>query len=172
MSRAELPEDIRDAIGRVHYRQQSDFSVESGYVQTLCAAVQNGNPLYWDGATADDVTGGPTAPLSMLSVWLRPHFWAPGRSASVKPLQLHFDLKERLGYPTAIVTGNELVFHEPVRLGDRLSAGQVLKSVSGLKQTKLGVGRFWVIEMQYRNQREELVGTDTYTCLGYRREAP
>ena len=66
MSQAELPEDIRDAIGRVHYRQQSDFSVESGYVQTLCAAVQNGNPLYWDGATADAVTGGPTAPLLML----------------------------------------------------------------------------------------------------------
>lgn len=170
MNDAELPEDVRAAIGRVQYRQKSDFPVESGYVQTLCAAVENGNPLYWDSEAANAVTGGPTAPLSMLSVWLRPHFWAPGRSGSVKPLQLHFDLKERLGYPTAIVTGNELVFHEPVRIGDRLSAGQVLNSVSEPRQTKLGTGRFWVIEMQYRNQRDELVGTDTYTCLGYRRE--
>jgi len=170
MNAAELPDDVRAAIGRVQYRQQSDFPVESGYVLTLCAAVENGNPLYWDREAANAVTGGPTAPLSMLSVWFRPHFWAPGRSGSVKPLQLHFDLKERLGYPTAIITGNELVFHEPVRLGDRLGAGQVLKSVSELKQTKLGTGRFWVIEMQYRNQRDELVGTDTYTCLGYRRE--
>lgn len=170
MNDAELPEDVRAAIGRVHYLQQGDFPVEGGYVQTLCAAVQNGNPLYWDSEAANAVTGGPTAPLSMLSVWLRPHFWAPGRSGCVKPLQLHFDLKQRLGYRTAIISGNELVFHEPVRLGDRLSAGQVLKSVSELKQTKLGTGRFWVIEMQYRNQRDELVGTDTYTCLGYRRE--
>ena len=170
MSHAELPEDIRDAIGREQYRLLSDFPIESGYVLTLCAAVENGNPLYWDREVADAITGGATAPLSMLSVWFRPHFWAPGRSGSVKPLQLHFDLKQRLDYPTAIITGNELVFHAPVHLGDRLSACQVLKSVSEPKQTKLGTGRFWVIEMQYRNQRDELVGTDTYTCLGYRRE--
>jgi len=32
------------------------------------------------------------------------------------------------------------------------------------------LGRFWVIEVQYLNQRDELVGKESYTGLGYRRE--
>ena len=30
-------------------------------------------------AVADELTGGPIAPPTMLSVWFRPHHWAPGR---------------------------------------------------------------------------------------------
>jgi hypothetical protein len=46
----------------------------------------------------------------------------------------------------------------------------VLRSVSEPKRTKLGLGRFWVIDVECFNQRGELVGTDTYTGFGYRRD--
>ena len=39
-----------------------------------------------------------------------------------------------------------------------ITSSQVLRSVSDPKTTKLGTGRFWVIDVAYRNQRGELCG--------------
>ncbi len=89
---------------------------------------------------------------TMLSVWFRPHHWAPGRTEEHLPLKVHFDLKERLGLPEAVMTDNTIVFHEPVRPGDVLTTRQFLRSVSDEKRTKLGTGRFWVIDVEYTNQ--------------------
>ena len=133
-----------------------EFPVERGYVWTSCASVENGNPLFWDDDVADELTGGPIAPPSMVSVWFRPHHWAPGRTEQALPLQVHFDLKERFGLPEAVMTDNTIVFHEPVRMGDVLRTHQVLRSVSEEKTTKLGTGRFWVIDVVYTNQDGEL----------------
>src|SRR5919112_306271 len=83
--------------------------------------------------------------------------------------QVHFDLKDRLGLPEAVMTDNTIVFHEPVRPGDVLRTCQLLRSVSEEKTTKLGTGRFWVIDVEYRNQDDELVGVESYTGFGYRR---
>ena len=70
------------------------------------------------------------------------------------------------------MSDNTIVFHEPVRPGDRLTTRQILRSVSDEKTTKLGTGRFWVIDVEYRNQRGELVAVESYTGFGYRRPAP
>jgi uncharacterized protein len=70
------------------------------------------------------------------------------------------------------MSDNTLTFHEPVRPGDRISTRQVLRSVGEEKRTRLGTGRFWVIDVEYRNQRGELVGVESYTGFGYRRETP
>jgi acyl dehydratase len=104
---------------------------------------------------------------TMLSVWFRPHQWSPGRTEPAVPLQVHFDLKEQLELPEAIISENTMTFYEPVRLGDRLRTHQVLRSVSEPKTTKLGTGRFWVIDVEYHNQRDELVGVESYTAFGY-----
>jgi acyl dehydratase len=106
----------------------------------------------------------------MLSVWFRPHHWAPGRKEEALPLQVHFDLKARLDLPEAIMSDNTIIFHEPVRPGDVLRTHQILRSVSGPKTTKLGTGRFWVIDVEYHNQRGDLVGVESYTGFGYRRD--
>ena len=107
----------------------------------------------------------------MLSVWFRPHFWTPDRTEEGKPLQCHFDLKDGLDLPEAIIADNTIVFGVPVRLGDRLSTYQVIRSVSDFKTTKLGTGRFWVLDVVYENQSGELVGTESYTAFGYRRKS-
>jgi uncharacterized protein len=169
---SELPNEIEKQIGRVQYEVTGEFPVERGYIWTTCASVENGNPLFWDDAVADELTDGPIAPPTMLSVWFRPHHWAPGRAEQPLPLQVHFDLKEKFGLPEAVMTDNTIVFQEPVRPGDVLHTRQVLRSVSEPKTTKLGTGRFWVIDVEYLNQREELVGVESYTGFGYRREAP
>jgi acyl dehydratase len=162
--------DVGRLVGVPQYETVGDFPVEQGYVWSACAAVENANPLYWDAEVAAELTGGPTAPPTMLSVWFRPHHWAPGRAAQALPLQLHFDLKGGMGLPEVVMTDYTLVSHAPVRIGDRLTTRQVLRSVSDYKTTKLGTGRFWVIDVEYENQRGELVGVETYTGFGYRRE--
>ncbi|MEN8182658.1 MAG: MaoC family dehydratase N-terminal domain-containing protein [Myxococcota bacterium] len=168
---SELPEEVRSWIGQKRHEEEGEFDVERGYVFTTCASVENGNPLFWDEKVAQELTGGWVAPPSMLSAWFRPHYWAPGRESVRQPLQVHFDLKEALGLPEAVMTDNEIVFGEPVRPGDRLRTWQVLRSVSDPKTTKLGTGRFWVIDVEYVNQRGEFVGRESYTGFGYRRDA-
>ena len=120
-------DDIEGLLGVAQYEEEGEFPVEQGYVWTTCSSVENGNPLFWDPEVAEEVTGGPIAPPTMVSVWFRPHHWAPNRSTPGLPLQIHFDLKEGLGLPEAVMSDNTIVFHEPVRPGDVLRTSQILK---------------------------------------------
>ncbi len=162
-------DDIDRLIGVEQYEERGEFPVEQGYVFTTCSSVENGNPLFWDPEVAAEVTNGPIAPPTMVSVWFRPHHWAPGRTSVALPLQIHFDLKEGLDLPEAVMSDNTIVFHEPVRPGDWLTTRQILRSVSDEKTTKLGTGRFWVIDVEYHNQNGDLVAVESYTGFGYRR---
>ena len=146
-----------------------DRGSTTGAKWTSCSSVENGNPLFWDEATAAEITDGPIAPPTMLSVWFRVHRWTPWRHEEGLSLQVHFDLKEKLGLPEAIIADNTMTFYEPVRPGDILRTHQILRSISGEKTTKLGTGRFWNFDVETFNQRDELVGVDTYTSFGYRR---
>ena len=74
-----------------------------------------------------------------------------------------------LGSTNGTLVNNEMIFYEPARPGDRLRTRQILRSVSDPKTTKLGLGRFWVIEVEYLNQNDDLVGRESYTGFGYRR---
>ena len=171
MSAGALPADVEAMSGELGYEEGGDFPGERGYFWTSAASVVNANPLFWDDEVANDISGGPVAPLSLLSAWFRPHHWAPGRTIEKLPLQIHFDLKARFGLPEAIMTENVTTFHEPVRPGDRITSAQRLVSVSEEQTRRLGTGRFWVIDVEYRNQRAELVGVERWTGFGYRRDA-
>lgn len=165
----ELPAEVQDWIGKERYPEQSEIPVEKGYIWTTCSSVEMGNPIYWDEKVAEELTGGPIAPPTMISAWFRPHHWAPARKKQLLPLQVHFDLKERLGLPEAVMSDNTITFGVPVRVGDLLKTHQVLRSISDPKTTKLGTGRFWVIDVVYANQNGEHVGTESYTGFGYKR---
>ena len=170
MTSAELPTDIAEMIGRPMYPETADFPAEESYGWNTLAATENGNPLYWEPAVAEMLAGGTILPLSTLSLWMRPHRWAPGATTEQVALQAHFDLKDLLGLPEAIIGDNAVVFRDPVRPGDFVSHRQVLRSVSGPKTTRLGSGRFWVIDVEYHNQAGDLVGVESYTAFGYRRD--
>ena len=167
---SDLPAEVQGWIGEKRYEQEGEFDVERGYIFTTCSSTQNGNPIYWEEKAANEITDGFIAPPSMISVWFRPHLWAPNREKEVLPLQVHFDLKESFSLPEAVMSDNTVMFGEPVRPGDRLRTWQILRSCSGEKKTKLGTGRFWDIDVEYVNQRGEWVGTESYTGYGYRRD--
>ena len=169
MTATTVPADVLALVDVVQYEETATFPVERGYIWTSCSSVENGNPLFWDDAVADELTGGPIAPPTTLSLWFRPHNWEPDQAEPRLPLQVHFDLKEQLGLPEAVMTDSEVVFHEPVRPGDVITSRQVLRSVSEPKTTKLGTGRFWVIDVEYLNQNGALVGVEVFTGFGYKR---
>ena len=55
----EIPQDVLDLIGKPLYPEETEFDIEMGYVYNTLAAVQNGNPLYWDKICSPRVGGGP-----------------------------------------------------------------------------------------------------------------
>lgn len=165
-----LPPEVQSWIGQPRYEETGGFDIERGYMLTSLASVENGNPLFWDEEVARELVGGWIAPPTALSVWFRPHWWEPGRAKQRQPLQVHFDLKEALGLPEAVMSDNEIIFYESVRPGDQLTTRQILRDISEPKTTRLGTGRFWVIEVEYVNQNAELVGRESYTGFGYVKE--
>lgn len=121
---------------------------------------------------ASSVTGGVVAPAASLSAWIRPLPWTPDEPAPAGVLPLHDELKARLGLPNAVMSECAMTFHEPVRVGDRVRARQLLRTVSELVATGLGVGRFWSIDLEVRNQHGELVGVERYTAFAYADPVP
>ena len=75
---SDLPAAIAALIDEPQYPVTADFPVELGYSFNTPSATENGNPLYWDPTVADELTGGMTVPPTTLSLWMRPHRWAPG----------------------------------------------------------------------------------------------
>ena len=164
-------EDVQAWVGRTAEDPPSDIVCERGYILHWLEATENANQLYWDDAVADELTGGPIAPPTMLSAWMRPLQFVPGRTEKRMPLSLHFDLKKALDLPEGIVAFNEITFGVPVRPGDRVRTTQRIREISPVKTRKLGTGRSWTIDVTYTNQRDEIVGVESYAMFAYKRDA-
>lgn len=146
-----------------------DVACERGHILHWLEATEDANPLYWDEEVARELTDGWIAPPTMLSVWMRPLVFDPTRDEPIRPLELHFRLKDAFGLPEGIVASNRITFHEPVRPGDVVSTVQSIRSISEPKTNRLGTGRFWTIDVTYRNQDGVLVGVESYDMFAYER---
>ena len=167
----DLPEVVQGWLGQPVVAVEHVITVERGLWMNFCAAVGDGNPLYWDHAVARHHTGAVIAPPAMLPSWAVEHDWYPGKTGQgLRTLELHFMVKEAIGLPHGIVTEVEFEYHEPVKAGDSVRAEQVLKEVGKERMTRLGPGRNWTIEVVYRRQDGVLLGIQTLRFLAYRKE--
>lgn len=162
---------VEDWVGRTLDAGWGDVVCDASLIRHWCEATENANALYWDDALAWEVTDGPVAPPSMLSVWMRPLWWKPGATEPRRPLELHFTLKDAFGLPEGIVTGNEISFGVPVRPGDRIRTAERVREIGDVRTSRLGTGRDWTIDVTYANQRGEVVGVEAYRMFCYVREA-
>jgi uncharacterized protein len=144
-----------------------DVACERGFIINWVEATQNANPLFWDDEVAAAVTDGPIAPPSMLSVWMRPLIFKPSGGDPIRPLEMHFRLKDAFELPEGIVTGNEIVFYEPVRPGDVIRTSQKVTEIGDVRSNRLGTGRPWTIDVTYTNQRGGLVAVESYRMFCY-----
>ena len=87
------------------------------------------------------------APPEMVTTFLRPPAPpAPGAPAATN-VALHERLKEALGLPVGIATGYELEALALVGEGDRLVSVERIAEVGPERDTRVGRGRDWVIEV-------------------------
>ena len=107
----------------------------------------------------------------MLCVWMRPLTFAPGEREAIRPLEMHFRLKDAFELPEGIVTGNEIVFGAPVRPGDVISTRQTVAEIGEVRSNRLGAGRPWTVDVTYTNQRGEIVAVESYRMFCYVRTA-
>jgi hypothetical protein len=165
----------------------SDLSVERGFIDQWLDAMRDGNPIYWNDEVAKEITGGIVAPPPMCLTFSASFRWSPRRPGMVwdvhgveppgtpcpirVPLEVHFALKEFTGLKEGIVAGIDAEFYEPLRLGDRLRVVSRVVTIGDLRTNKLGTGRNWTVEAQYRNQKDELVSIERYHFYCYNREA-
>lgn len=163
--------ELADWIGRTLVTSEIVATVETGAIEAFAAAVEDGNPLYWNDDAAGRIAGGRVSPPALLSAWTRPNRWSPSGKPAERPLELHFRVKERLGFPNALVAGASTLFLEPARPGDHLRAEQVLADVGAMVENRLGKGRYWTILVHYRRADDVLLGTETLRFFGYGKPA-
>ncbi len=164
-----LDDRVLRLIGTPQYVTDAGIAANHINVHAMCAAVENGNPAHWSEPVAIELLGAPWCPATMLAAWGRPDLWQPGQGEPLKALQAHFDLKALLGYSASIAVSNTITFYAPVRIGDRLKTQQLLRSVGDLERTRLGLGRFWTIDMQYLDAESNLMGVERYEFFGFER---
>lgn len=166
----DLDKAVEALIGLPQYVTGNGIAANEYSVRAMCAAVENGNLAWWDETEARDFLGAAYSPATMLPVWGRPELWDPHESTLPKALQAHFDLKDMLGYPASVAVSYTTSFFAPVTIGDRLRTQQMVWHIGPVKTTKLGTGRFWIIEMQYVGAEGELVGVESYEFFGFRKD--
>lgn len=164
----DLPEEVNKLIGKNSFTDQSPIMIQKGLWQNFCSSIEDGNKIYWDERVAECHTEDLIAHPAMLPSWVHDFEWHPQRK-KVQPMELHFHLKNILNLPLGIVTEVDIEYYLPIKDGDAISANQTLLSVSELMKTKLGEGRYWVIEVKYFNQLEILVGKQNIHFLGYKK---
>ena len=165
---AELPKEITKLIGKISFEDSSPILVQKGLWQNFCSAIEDSNLIYWNESEAIKHTDELIAHPALLPSWVHDFEWHPNRK-KVLPMQLHFHLKEVLNLPLGIDTEVEIEYYEPIINGDEISSNQKLLSISDPVTTKLGNGRYWVIEVTYFNQKEIIVGKQNMHFLGYKK---
>ena len=154
-------------IGRSLDTAFGDVEVNVPMIQYYCSAMQDANPGYWDREFADAEFGGPIAPPGMLQTWIIPLQWRPEGSRTVSAMAVRVPLPG----DKPINVSTEFEYFKHVRAGDILNVTDRLLDISKEKTTKIGTGHFVTTRAEYRNQRGELVATNTNVFFRYRAHA-
>jgi acyl dehydratase len=181
----EYPKTLEEWDG-FEIKQVSKIKVDQNLIDIWLEAMRDGNPLYWNEAIAKEICGGIIAPPTSTLTFAASYRWTPERPDEMwdmhgvevgfkkslrLPMEPHFALKDFTGLKEGIVGGIDAEYYEPMRLGDNLTMYARVRDISDLRTNKLGTGRNWIAEAEYRNQRDELVSIERYKFYCYNREA-
>jgi acyl dehydratase len=148
------------------------LEVNEYLIRHWCETLEDGNPLYLDEAFAKEQGFHSiiAPPGTVMTAFTTPFRWPWPPGGETPARHIHYDVKELLDLPVGIITEVAVEFGAPLQVGDRVSIGQRLVSISPWKKTRLGEGHFWTMERLYRNQHGELVAREVLTAFGYGRE--
>jgi len=127
--------EARQMIGYVTPARRADITIDRFMVTSFCGLIQDANSAFWSSAAPEDAH---TAHPAMLLSYILPLPWSPGSGGSHYPLHIRVPLP---GSAT-VNRSQEVRFHRPLKIGQRLAYTEELVDVSELKSTVLGRGHF------------------------------
>jgi uncharacterized protein len=152
--------------------------VNQAMIRHWVEAMGDENPVYVDdGAARRHGFAGVIAPPTMLQAWVMRGYKASAaadaaRAAGTAPTASAQDelmgLLDGAGFTSVVATNCEQEYVRPLVLGDRLSVGSVIESVSAEKHTGLGDGHFITTRLDFTDHRGEQVATMTFRILKFR----
>jgi len=158
----ELTVEHSTLIGKESAPRPAPYAVNEAMARFWCEMVEDPNPIYFDEAYARSTRHNePFAPPAMLFTWGMQPVWPESQSESmIARLQLP-------GCTTTLAVNATQEYVLPLRYGDRLTITNQIASIGGEKTTRLGTGHFVTMLDTFRNQREEVVGTHSFTLFMY-----
>jgi len=165
----ELTSEQNALIGRESPPRPAPYAVNEAMVRFWCEMVEDPNPIYFDKVYAEGTwLKEPFAPPAMLYTWGMQPVW-PEESYR------HESMISRLQFPSCTTTLAVNATQEyllPLRYGDTLTITNQIASIGEEKTTRLGSGHFVTMLDTFRNQREEIAGTHSFTLFMYRPGPP
>jgi len=166
--------ELRSYVGRRYGVVHAWDPVNEPMIRHWCEALDFDFAPYLDArAAANTVHGGIVAPATMLPVWLMPgirNARPPGSDLS-DPREV-MTVLERQGYVGILGTNCEQEYERPLRPGEKISCTHSVETISDEKQTRFGPGYFVTFLQEFRDERNEPVGTMRLRILRFRpREA-
>lgn len=147
--------------------------VNQAMVRHWVQAMGDELPIYTDAeAAAASVHGELVAPPVMLQAWvmrgLDAHGGRHAEGGEPSPQDELMNLLDEAGYTSVVATNCEQDYHRYPKLGDHLHMSTVIESVSGEKQTGLGIGRFVTTRADYADEHGEPVGSMRFRILKFK----
>ena len=164
----QLTDEQTSLIGNESAPRPAPYAINEPMARFWCEMVEDPNPIYFDEAYARSTwLKEPFAPPAMLFTWgMQPVWPEEDRYESmISRLQLP-------GCTTTLAVNATQEYAFPLRYGDRLSITNQIASIGEEKTTRLGTGHFVTMLDTFRNQREEVVGTHSFTLFMYAPSTP
>ncbi len=141
-------------------------------------AMGDHNPVYVDDEAARAAGfEGIIAPPQMLQAWIMRGLRASleteaararGDAGGDSPSDRIMGLLDEHGFTSVVATNCDQHYERPLVLGDHLELTSSIDSVSGEKQTGLGVGHFITTKLTYTDQHGDVVATMLFRILKFK----
>lgn len=156
------------------------YPVNEAMIRNWVEAHDDHNPIYVDDAAAR-ATGreGVVCPPAMISTWVMSGYRryreihrlrAEGVTEDFAYSRL-LGLLDRAGYSSVVATNVEQAYRQELRPGDHVTAHFTIESISPVKQTGLGEGRFITLHKKYLNQAGDLLVEERFRLLRFKPRA-
>ena len=172
-----VEQDYEKYVGQVAEPPRvARYVVNDAMIRNWVEAHDDFNPIYVDAESARE-TGRDSivCPPAMISTWIMAGYrrWrevqrkrAEGVVEDFAYSRMLADL-DREGFTSVVATNVEQDYHRELVPGDHITAHYTIESVSEVKRTGLGDGRFFTLYKRYEDQNGELVAEERFRMLRF-----
>jgi uncharacterized OB-fold protein/acyl dehydratase len=166
-----LEAEIRSYIGRPFGPPVTGRdAVNEAMIRQWCDAMGERHPAYLNVETAKEtIHGEVVAPPTMLQAWTVPGWeMHEGYDEPKNEQQRLIRLLSENGYSGILGTNTEEEYTRYLRVGDRVTAFEVIQDVSEEKATAVGIGYFVTTKTEFKNQDGDLLGSMVFRYLCFK----